>query len=324
MKLFRPALAALLALSLSSCALFRGSPHADQPAAAPPPAAVVPAPAVAPPATVAASPRPALWKISDEDTTIWLFGTIHVLPPDLQWRSPAIDAATAAADRLVIEVVIDKANPQALAGELLNLGTASGLPPFLDRVPADRRAALQRMIGRSGAPPVLFDSLKTWAGAFMLVGATLRDLGMTDSDSGAENVLQERFRAAARPIEGLETVREQLGFFDTLPEEAQRAFLMSMAENPEDVRREFAAMLAAWTAGDEAAIAATFDDDLELSATLRQVLLHDRNARWTDWLIRRMQQPGKVFVAVGAGHLVGPNSVRAMLEARGVRIERVQ
>lgn len=338
---FRPALAALAALALSSCAWMERTPApapapaaetapAPEPASAPAPAAEAPPP---PPATTAAAAppviavpaqvHPALWKIADADTTIWLFGTIHALPQDMQWEDARIAQAVATADSLTIETLIDREHPEKLAATLFGMGVSPGLPPFLDRIGADRRAALQTMIGRSGIPAAAFDRMETWAGAFLLVGVTLQDLGLA-SGSGAEDLLQAQFRAAHKPIAGLETVEQQLGFFDTLPEEAQRQFLVTLVEDPAQTRAEFTRMLAAWATGDEAAIAATFDEEIEISPKLREVLLHDRNLRWTDWLVARMAQPGKLFVAVGAGHLAGDDSVITMLRARGMTVERVQ
>lgn len=333
MKLLRSGLVALAALGLSSCATWFERPvptesatPAEAPAPAPPPASApvpVPAPAASPPAAQPAAARPALWKISDADTTIWLFGTIHVLPPGFRWENAPITQAVAAADSLVIETVIDKSKPEEMAALLFNLGTTAGLPPLLDRVAPDKREGLQRMIGRSNIPAPVFNALETWAGAFMLVGVSLNELGL-DPNSGVEETLQAHFRANGRPIEGLETPTQQLAIFDTLPEDAQRDFLGTLVEDQADIRREFDAMLAAWSAGDEAGIAATFDEEIEISPRLREVLLRDRNAAWTDWLVHRLERPGKVFVAVGAGHLVGSDSVRTMLAARGIRVERVQ
>jgi hypothetical protein len=97
-----------------------------------------------------------------------------------------------------------------------------------------------------------------------------------------------------------------------------------MLDDPEKMRKQFAAMLKAWSAGDVKAIAATFNDDVNVSAELREHLLKRRNARWADWLAKRLEKPGTVFVAVGAGHLAGTESVQAMLKAKGLQTKRVQ
>jgi len=265
---------------------------------------------------------PALWKLADQDTTIWLFGTIHVLPTTVKWETPAIKAAVQASDALVIETVIGP-DPQAASQLLLRMGISPDLPPLMDRIKPDRRDALADMIRRSKLQPEMLDRLETWAAAMLLVGATVTDLGL-DGASGVEAVLQRVFTTAGKPVEGLETPMQQLGYLDTLPEEAQRDFLMSVVDEPATVRAEFDRMLLAWRQGDEKGIARSFDDEVALSPELRDALLRRRNLAWTDWLIDRLDKPGTYFVAVGAGHLAGPDSVQRMLRKRGFKAERVQ
>jgi len=265
--------------------------------------------------------RPALWKVADADTTIYLFGTIHLLPKDLAWQSPKIAAAMRASRELYLETVLD--DPQAAGAMLREIGMSPGLPPLLDRVPADKRAALQRVVEKSGVPLAVLDRFETWASALTLASASLRDLPVS-SDYGAEAVLTKTFRAAKKPVAGLETTVEQFGFFDGLSEAAQRQFLVSIAEDVGSQRAEFDAMIGAWGSGDVKKIALTFDDELKLSPELTEALLKRRNANWTAWIEKRMAAPGVVFVAVGAGHLAGADSVEAMLGRVGLKVRRLQ
>jgi uncharacterized protein YbaP (TraB family) len=267
--------------------------------------------------------RPALWRLADEDTTIWLFGTIHVLPKDYRWRGKKLDAAFSSSNELVVEAVLDR-DPRTSAALLMSLGRATAkLPPLIDRVRPEKRATLQDMITRSKLPIHFLDGLETWAAALMLVGVTLTDLGL-DSNTGVEQMLEAEFKMAGKPIDGLEKPEQQLGYFDALPEESQRDFLETLLDDPDAAREDFDKMLKAWSRGDEAGIAATFDDEIELSPRLRDVLLKSRNAAWTAWLKQRLETPGTVLVAVGAGHLSGPMSVQSMLKAEGLKVERVQ
>ena len=276
-------------------------------------------------ATVEAPPavaRPALWKLADADTTIYLFGTIHVLPAGYAWETGPVREAIAGAGELVLETVIGP-DPAALSALLLRMGTSPGLPPLLDRVAPDKRAGLAAMIARSGIPPATLDSMETWTAALLLVQTSLVDMKL-DGGSGVEPQVEARFRAGGRPVEGLETPEQQLGFFDTLPEAAQRDFLETTVEDPTEARGDYDAMLAAWARGDTKAIAATFDEELKTSPALREALLVRRNANWTKWLEARLETPGTVLVAVGAGHLVGPASLQAMLAKDGYKVQRVR
>ena len=276
------------------------------------------APAAAPPAA-----SPALWKLADEDTTIYLFGTIHLLPKETKWRSPAFDQVAAGSDTLVVETVIDEANPAATVGELMKLAVSPGLPPLVDRVPADKRDALVTAVAKSGIPAQIYDRLETWAVAFMLLSVQFQGLGL-DSASGVENVLKKQFKEGGKPIDQLETNAEQLGFFDRLSEETQRNFLVSVLDDPAAMKDQFGGMLDAWARGDVKAIGDSFNRDLAKAPELKDALLVKRNANWAKWLKGRLDQPGTLLVAVGAGHLAGDQSVQAMLEKQGVKVTRVQ
>lgn len=273
--------------------------------------------------TSAAAPaRPALWKVSDPDTTIYLFGTIHVLPKDIAWRTPAFDAALNGADELVLEIA-DQSDKAAAAQTFRTLATSPNLPPLLDRVPADKRATLEAMLTKAGLKPEMLDPLETWAAAVTLGAALYAGAGLT-ADNGVERTLSGAAQQTAKPTIGLETTAQQLGYFDALPEGAQRELLVSVVDDSKNVAAEFEKMVSAWRRGDVDAIAATFDDELRKSPELAAVLLDRRNANWTEWLKDRLAKPGTAFVAVGAGHLAGKGSVVERLRAAGLKVERVQ
>ena len=100
--------------------------------------------------------------------------------------------------------------------------------------------------------------------------------------------------------------------------------LLSVVEDSAETRAQFQAMLDAWSNGDLDGIARTFDDETQMSPELKAALMSRRNAAWADWLAKRMEKPGTVFVAVGAGHLAGEDSVQAMLKKKGLKAKRVQ
>ena len=268
-----------------------------------------------------AAAEPAMWTVRDADTEVTLFGTIHELPADIPWLTPRIVDRFDAADTLVVEVVLPDA-PYELVRLIDSLGRGQGQPPVSERVPPEKRAALARAIAESGLPPATLDSMETW-----LVTLTLGDLA-TDkaglsAERGADAVLTARAKAAGKPLVGLETATQQLGYFDALPEADQRALLVAtlddMATMPGDMKR----LVALWQAGDVTAIAADFDREMRATPGLQRVLVSDRNRRWADWIAGVMARPGKVFVAVGAGHLAGPDNLPDLLKAKGLTVERV-
>lgn len=261
--------------------------------------------------------RPALWRVADGDTVIWLFGTIHALPPGVAWQTLVVARAVREADTLILEV--PPADPQAANAAFRAVAEAPGLPPLLTRMPLPLRAGVARALAATGQSADAFDGYKTWAAALALTAAAGGKRGATGGD-GVEAVLAHAF--AGRAIGALETRAGQFALFDRLPEAAQRALLLQAAaaatrQGPDD------ATTTAWERGDERALTATLAP-LAATPALERPLVADRNARWTTAIARRMARPGRVLVAVGAGHLVGPGSVVARLRARGWRVVRVQ
>lgn len=267
--------------------------------------------------------QPALWAVSDADTTIYLFGTIHLLPAQYQWRTAKLDQAVANSRELVVETIVDDKNPLKLMSAMASLAFSPGLPPLAERVPPAKRAALAAAVKASGYPAQALDRMETWAAAFVLLGNQFKDLGLKGGE-GVESVLRQSFTGQGKPVGELESNLEQLTFFDKLPEKAQRELLEGSIEHADAMGKDFRGMLAAWVRGDVAGIARTFDHDLAASPELQRALIYQRNANWSRWIEQRMGKPGAVMIAVGAGHLAGKNSVIAMLEKDGFRVRRVQ
>lgn len=260
--------------------------------------------------------RPALYRLQDTDTTIWLLGTVHVLPARVHWETPAIIDAERAADTLVTEL---PAIDPALAGETFaRIGTGSGLPPIVERVPPAIRPRLKALAARVHLSLDDLNGLKSWAAALTLSAAVAR----TDSDAaaaaGVDAVIGERL--AGKPRIGLETLSGQLGLFDALTEADQRRLFADAVTSDGGYR----ATLDAWAKGDDARIAALVARPFADAPVIEAVLLTRRNARWAAWIAARMAIPGRVLVAVGAGHLAGPKSVIARLRAGGWKVARVQ
>ena len=296
----RPALSALaLCLSLPACA--------QQPAQ---------------PARAANDADPALWVVKDKDTTVYLFGTIHVLRPGLTWFDEAVKTAFDRSDEVKLEIVMPDA--AAMQGLVQATGVAApGTPPLTQRLPEAKRAAFTKAVTDLGLPANALDTFKPWLAATQLSVAPLSKLGY-DSDNGPEKVITAAAKQANKPLTGLETPEQQLGFFGSLSDKAQLDFLVSTVDELPKLDDQMASMVDDWAKGDPDALAREMNDELKSSPEVAKVLLTDRNARWAAWIKQRMTRPGTVFIAVGAGHLAGPESVQAQLAKLGVKAERVR
>src|SRR3954470_10576955 len=136
-------------------------------------------------ARAAAVARPALWSVSDADTTIYLFGTIHLLPENYSWRSSKLDQAVGSSQQLMVETIVDDKDPTKLMSAMASLAfNTPNLPPLLERVPAAKRPALAAAVRKSGLPPQALDKMETWAAAFILLGNKFRELGLSGGVEG--------------------------------------------------------------------------------------------------------------------------------------------
>ena len=264
-----------------------------------------------------ALPGPALWQVADKDTTIYLFGTVHALPEGKNWFDGRIERAFNESDELVTEIDVSNA-----AGSAQALQAAAMLPEgqsLRTMMNADDRMEYEAALVTLGLPVEALDRYEPWFAAITLSLLPLLRSGY-DTQSGVEMALNGKDQTKKRGA--LETIEQQVELFDGMPMPAQLAFLdQTIAQMPR-MTTSLDAMVAEWLEGDAVELARLMNAELT-DPLLRDRLLIHRNAAWAEWIERRLEQPGKVFIAVGAGHLAGEGSVQDQLEERGVDVERI-
>lgn len=262
---------------------------------------------------------PALWVIKDEDTTIYLFGSIHVLKPGLGWFDDGVKTAFDSSDQLVLELVEPPAaEVQALFGKLAMDQQGKTLRSKMND--ADR-AVYDAAMGKLGIPAPAFDPFEPWAAGITLSLMAIQKAGY-EPNSGVEKQLTAAAKVSKKPIIGLETAEFQLGIFDTLPEAEQITFLVEAAKTIDDTNSMMEKMVNMWGSADTESLAQLMNEGMT-SPILYDALLTNRNANWAKWISAQMKKPGVTFIAVGAGHLAGPTSVQALLPDYGLTATRV-
>lgn len=264
--------------------------------------------------------HPALWKVQDEDTTIWLFGTVHMLPPGKDWLTGPIAQAVDGSAELVTEV-IDPSGAQTQAALL----ERAMLPPrrtLRGLMRPGQRAAFEAFMKSHGLPMQAFDRYKPWYAAVVLSSLPLLQQGFSVRH-GVETALEQR--ASDRPHGALESVDQQLSLLDGLPRGVQLRYLAEVISEYDTIPAEVEKMALAWGTGDAEGLARMINEDEgKDDPLLTDVLILRRNRAWADWVRQRLKQPGTVFVAVGAGHLAGSGSVQDVLAKSGIAAARVQ
>lgn len=303
--------AALLVTLSATATLLGPALHAQQSHPTPQPVEAVAAPAMA---------RPALWKVSDADTTVYLFGTIHLLPKGIEWYDGKLAQAFEQSQELVTELPeIPQDQTMAVTMRFAALPKGQTLRGLMDdKEKAKYEAALQGL----SIPAEALDPLKPWFTTVALASVPLIRAGYSMED-GVEAQLEKRNKALSRPRIGLETLEYQLGIFDGLPVAAQKAYLFETIDAFPKIAEEVNKMVGSWSKGDAATLAEILNGEMD-DPVLYKALLTDRNRNWSVWIDDRMDRPGTVFLAVGAGHLGGKDSVQEFLEKAGFKVERVQ
>jgi uncharacterized protein YbaP (TraB family) len=271
---------------------------------------------------VAAIAHPALWMVKDADTTIYLFGTVHLLPNDTDWRWPALEKALADSGSLTIELTDD--DPARMQTLVLQYGLDPA-HPLSDKLSAAENATLTRAAQTAGVPggASTLRMMRPWLAGLTLTVAPLLKAGL-DPAHGVDKLLKAQMQAAGKPVNGLETSEQQIRFLADLPADVELEFLRSTLRDADKGSGELTTLIDAWKRGDVATIAHIEDEDLARHApALYQRLLVQRNRSWAAKIAAMLQRPGTVFIAVGAAHLAGPDSVQSQLESRGTPVERL-
>ncbi|MCR2833909.1 TraB/GumN family protein [Parerythrobacter lacustris] len=272
--------------------------------------------------TPAAPAGPAMWQVSDEDTTIYLFGTVHALPEGIEWYTGPVRSALEGSDMLVTEIPMGadadaKMQQYTLSAGLLPEGTT--LRSLLDEQQLGKYDAAMTGLG---LPVERFDQFEPWMAGLTLTLLPLLQQGYSP-DAGVEKQLLAH-AGADKELGALETIEFQIGIFDSMPMEDQIDFLIASADQIGGAKAMLDAMVAEWVAGDPDGLAEVMNEGLESDPDLADALLYKRNANWAEWIDTRLDTPGSVFIAVGAGHLAGDKSVQDLLEERGIESVRVQ
>ncbi len=271
--------------------------------------------------TAPVSRGPALWKVADADTTVYLFGTVHVLPEGADWYDARIAGALESANSIVTELPASAMTDPASQQIMMSAAMLPADKNLRDMLNAEQRTAYEAALAKMGMPPAAFDRFEPWMAGMTLSLLPLIKSGWT-ADKGVEKVLEGK---AGPNVErgAVETIEGQMKLFDELPQDAQVKFLMASVENMDKVVPSLNDMVNAWRVGDADKLAELMNASMDDPA-LADRLLYARNRAWAEWIDNRMDQPGTVFMAVGAGHLAGEQSVQDALAKRGFKSVRIR
>ena len=269
--------------------------------------------------TAVTQAKPALWVVEKDGKTLYLFGSIHLLPAQIQWRRPEIDAAIAASKVFVFEAPVDGGGGSAMANFVETGGKLPEGTTLQDVLPADLYAKLEDASWKVNYPPMLLKQFRPWLAAVSLELFTYIKAGFS-SWYGVDYLIESEAKKNGRTLDYLETVEGQLSFFSRLDRKTEIAYLRETVRSIMEEPSAPTALVEAWASGQPEKMIGLLDDAFDKVPALRGQLLVARNKNWIPKLEAMLASPDTHFVTVGVGHLVGPDSVVARLRAKGYKV----
>lgn len=280
-------------------------------------------------ATVAAQQSPAteetsrgcLWEVSSEKGTLFLLGTVHLLKPGTHAVSPAAEAAFQQADKILLELDLDEGNSpesrQVFARKAMLQGET-----LQDRVSSETFALAKQKTEAMGLPFERLRSLKPWSFSLTLALFKLQTLGF-DPRHGVDRYYFDKGKQAGKEIRALETVEYQLDRFDGMSDRLQEEFLLQTLEDLDEMEEEIEELVQAWSRGEAKVLAELMQESFKDYPGLYRRLIVERNKNWLLEIDPILDRPGTTLLVVGALHLVGPESVVALLEKQGYTVKQL-
>ncbi len=266
-----------------------------------------------------ANAAPAMWVIRDKDSTIYLIGTVHLLRHETEWASAKLDKALAESSELWLEV--PDADDQQLAAQLIQRYGIDSKKPLSQKLNFLEKEKLSKLAADYHIPASNLETLQPWTVAMIFAVLPIQKAGY-DPNAGVDRILQNKAKEKGEKIEGFETLEEQVRFLADLPEKEQIAFLDDTFEDVAEGIEKLDKIAVAWVNGDTRTI-----DDLLVREmkkefpTLYEKLIVERNIRWSEKIAKMLQRSGVQLIAVGAGHLIGADSVQSQLAKHGITAE---
>ncbi len=266
---------------------------------------------------------PALWVVKDADTTLYLFGTFHGLDGKTDWFNDEVKTAFEASQEVYLEAILPD-NPADMGPLVQKYGIDPAGKTLGAKLTPEIKAKFEKVGGEFGLPAALLQSpMEPWLLNMSIGAAAAMKLGLSP-DLGADKQILKAARAAGKKVGELEGAEFQLKLFDTVPEKDQVRQLGQTLDQVPEMKPMLTQMLAHWNDGDAEGLGKMLNQGAAEMPDFYKLLLTDRNATWAEWIDTRMDKPGTVFVAVGAGHLAGDGSVQEMLAKKGFKAERVE
>lgn len=279
------------------------------------------------------TPAPAIWKVDGATGDIYFFGSFHILPKDVKWRTPELEAALQQAQQLDFEINLDDAqNPLKMTALIQQYGFLPTGQSLRKMLAVEYRTRLEAAAKDLSLPLPAIDRMRPWLVALTITslsamkqttkpGEKMNPAAATGEQAGADIHLWNWAKANNKERGALETLESQIQIFANLTPAEELQYLIMTLQQSEKLDESLSVLLNAWLAGDTKKLDKLLNGEMDSFPAMRQALFNERHEKWMPQ-IEVMLADGKTHVIiVGAAHLVGKGSVIDLLRAKGIKVE---
>ena len=265
---------------------------------------------------VAARADAPVWAIKGAKNTVYLAGSVHMLPASDSKLPAAFDKAYADSAELVMEIDMDDLNPMDAQGMMMEKGLFSGDETLSGVIGKARFEKLEKQADSMGIPGEALEHFQPWMAAMTIEQLQLMKLGF-DPSSGVEMQIANHAKGDHKPITGFETMQEQLGLLADMSMPDQVKFLDLTLDEMQEAQSELNDLLGAWRAGSASKLANMLSEEYGQAPALYNTLVADRNRKWVPQIERLLKSDKNYMIIVGTLHIVGRNGLLDLLKADG-------
>ena len=265
---------------------------------------------------------PALWKVSGGESNIYIFGSVHALKPGTLWLSDDLHRKISSATAVYMEVSAEEQQPEVLLRLIRQYGLLPQGDSLKKHLPDNIYVKLGAALGQLGVPEAAYDRFKPWTADMVYTSSKFDQAGYSPK-AGVEATILGLTKAGHVPVEGLETAEFQIALLSSFTEPEMIEMLKDDLADKDQVAAVMGRLTDSWSSGDVNDLATYFAKESGVGPELRRKMFTDRNASWVVKIRAIMEKPGSYVIVVGAGHLVGSESLIALLQKAGVTVERV-
>jgi hypothetical protein len=267
--------------------------------------------------------RPPLWRVQHGTSTVYLFGSLHVLPKDYVWTTPQIEAAKQASDRFIFEVPVDEAALKDEKQFIIEHGILAKRQTLRGALSGNEFQTYSAVLRHAGMKEEQFERFRPWL-AGVVVGLAYLHGDDLNSLRGADDDLMDYARSHGRTLTYLESVRDQMQLLTNVAEPEQLKALKTMLVSLRSSRNQEQALLSLWASGDAARLSALLDAYFSRHPDAQDMLVNARNRHWLPVIRDSLaRENGTTMITVGAAHIGGRNGLVALLCGEAYAVELV-